>query len=260
MKRLLRSLLILALLTTVCCAQKEPAKPKAKPKQDDSPLKTLKERASYAIGLNIGKSIKQDDIDIDIELLAKGLADAVRGEKPLLTDAQIQETMIAFQRQVRENQLKKAKALADENKKKGEAFLAANKKKKGVITLKSGLQYQVIMTGNGATPKKTDVIKAHYHGTLIDGTVFDSSVERKEPLEFSVTGVIKGWTEALLKMKVGDKWRVVLPPELAYGERGSGPKIGPGTVLVFEMELLEINGRDEEKGKGKDKEKGKEKK
>lgn len=247
MKRLLPSLLILTLLTSVCFAQKEPAK--AKPKKDDSPLKTLKQKASYAIGLNIGNSIKQDDLDIDIQLLAKGLADAINDGKRLLTDEQIQETMVAFQRQVQEAQMKKAQAAAAEGKKKGDDFLAANKKKKGVITTKSGLQYRVLKSGTGATPKTTDTVSAHYHGTLIDGSVFDSSVERKMPLEIPVTGVIKGWTEALLLMKVGDKWELTIPSELAYGPRSPGGKIGPNSVLIFEIELLAIKGAD----KGEDK-------
>ena len=134
----------------------------------------------------------------------------------------------------------KQRTAGGQNQRDGVAFLAANKAKQGVVALPSGLQYQVIKKGAGPTPKVTDTVRTHYHGTLINGTVFDSSVERGEPAEFPVGGVIRGWTEALQLMKVGDKWRLVIPPELAYGPRGAGGKIGPNAVLVFEIELLGI--------------------
>jgi FKBP-type peptidyl-prolyl cis-trans isomerase len=137
--------------------------------------------------------------------------------------------------------LAKNKSAGDKNKKEGEAYLAANAKKPGVKTTESGLQYKVLKAGDGATPKKTDTVRVHYHGTLTDGTVFDSSVERKQPAEFPVNRVIPGWTEALQLMKVGDKWQVTIPSDLAYGEQGTpGGPIGPNSVLVFEVELLDI--------------------
>ena len=141
---------------------------------------------------------------------------------------------------VREFTVESKTELADNNKKEGEKFLAENGKKEGVKTLKSGLQYKVLNKGDGATPKPTDQVTTHYHGTLIDGSVFDSSVERGEPATFGVNQVISGWTEALQLMKVGDKWRLFVPAEMAYGVRGAGAKIGPNATLVFEVELLKI--------------------
>jgi FKBP-type peptidyl-prolyl cis-trans isomerase len=219
-------------------AQEKPAKsaPSATPG-----LKTLEEQASYAIGLDIGKSILADGADLNPDLVAKGLTDALKKSKPLLTDDQIKEVMTAYSKQLQAKAAEKAKPLAEKNMKEGASFLAANKAKKGVTTTESGLQYEVIKEGTGASPKKTDVVRVHYHGTLIDGKVFDSSVQRKEPAEFPVGRVIAGWTEALQKMKVGDKWKIVIPSNLAYGEKGTpGGPIPPNAVLVFEVELLEI--------------------
>jgi FKBP-type peptidyl-prolyl cis-trans isomerase FklB len=152
----------------------------------------------------------------------------------------MRETLNAFQKQTMSKMEAKQKVDGEKNVKEGEAFLAANGKKDGVKTLASGLQYKVIKTGTGKTPKATDTVKVHYHGTLTDGTVFDSSVERGEPATFPVNGVIPGWIEALQLMKEGDKWQLVIPPKLAYGERGAGGKIGPNSVLVFDVELLSI--------------------
>jgi FKBP-type peptidyl-prolyl cis-trans isomerase FklB len=196
-------------------------------------LKTLKEKASYAIGLDIGKNIKRMGIDVAPELLAKGIADMVAGAKPLLTDEELAEVMTAVQNELQA----KAKGIADKNDKDGKAFLDANKKKPGVKTLASGLQYKVVKSGTGKTPKAADTVKTNYRGTLIDGTEFDVS---EEPVTFPVRGVIPGWTEALQLMKVGDKWQLFVPAELAYGARGSGPTIGPNAVLVFDIELLGI--------------------
>ena len=200
-------------------------------------LKTLEDKAAYAIGLDIGQRLLTDELAVNPDLVAKGLTDALKKSKPLLTEEQITATMKEFGKMMQAKAETKNKAAAD----KGVTFLAENKKKKGVTTTASGLQYEVITEGKGATPKKTDKVKVHYHGTLVDGTVFDSSVERKEPASFRVSQVIPGWTEALQLMKVGDKWKLAIPSELAYGARGTpGGPIPPNAVLVFDVELLDI--------------------
>lgn len=217
-----------------------PAQEKNAPKKESDELKTLQDKASYAIGLNIGNDLLSEGAELSPDLIAKGIRDALSKAKPALTREEINEVMGAFAKELQAKALAKAKEAGSKNKKAGEAFLAENKKLKDVTTTSTGLQYKVMKSGKGASPKKTDTVKVHYHGTLLDGTVFDSSVDRKEPAQFGVTEVIPGWTEALLKMKVGDKWKIVLPAELAYGERGAGQDIGPNAVLVFEVELLEI--------------------
>jgi FKBP-type peptidyl-prolyl cis-trans isomerase FklB len=207
--------------------------------EDKPDLKDPKLRISYAIGTDIGGSLKRQELDVDVKALAAGLSDAFAG-KPALTDEEIKQTLNDFRTQMMAKLEAKQKAAGAENIKKGEEFLAANAKKDGVKTTASGLQYKVIKSGTGKTPKATDTVKVHYHGTLIDGTVFDSSVERNDPATFPVNGVIPGWTEALQLMKEGDKWQIVLPPKIAYGEQGAGVKIGPNSVLVFDVELLAI--------------------
>jgi len=198
-------------------------------------LKTLEDKAAYSIGLDIGKRLVADELSVNPELVARGLIDALKKSKPLLTDAEIKATMTEFGKAMQAKATAKNKAAAD----KGTAYLAENKQKKGVKTTASGLQYEVVKEGSGPSPKKTDKVKVHYHGTFVDGKVFDSSVERKEPASFPVGGVIPGWTEALQLMKTGDKWKLAIPSELAYGKDGFGP-IPPDTVLLFEVELLEI--------------------
>jgi FKBP-type peptidyl-prolyl cis-trans isomerase FklB len=203
-------------------------------------LKTVRQKASYAIGINIGKSLKADGLEIDIAAMTAGLRASLEGTKSKLTAAQIREAITTFQEEMRAKQDERRKTQAIENKVAGKAFLAKNGRKDGVITLASGLQYKILKKGTGPRPTKNDRVKTHYHGTLIDGTVFDSSVEREEPITFGVTGVIAGWTEALQLMNVGDKWRLFVPSELAYKEGGSGADIGPNATLIFEVELLGI--------------------
>lgn len=208
--------------------------------QDNKPdLKDKKQKVSYSIGVDIGNSFKRSDIDVDPKAVAAGLADALAG-KPALSEEEIKNTLNDFRTEMMAKFQDKQKQQAQDNLKKGEEFLAENAKKEGVKVTKSGLQYQVIKSGKGKTPKATDTVKTHYHGTLIDGTVFDSSVERNEPAVFPVNGVIPGWTEALQMMKEGDKWRLFIPAKLAYGERGAGQRIQPNSVLVFDIELLEV--------------------
>ncbi len=198
------------------------------------------QKASYAIGLRYGEGFKRDLAELDMEAFQKGMEDGFKGNDPMLTQEELVATLQALQaRKMQEQKDKQEKAL-EENKDKGVAFLEENKKREGVVVTESGLQYEVITEGDGASPTAEDQVKVHYHGTLPDGTVFDSSVERGEPITFAVGGVIKGWTEALQLMQVGDKWKLYIPSELAYGERGAGPKIGPNQVLMFEVELLEV--------------------
>ena len=206
---------------------------------DDS-LKTPKDKLSYSIGMDIGGSLKQQAIDIDPEILARGFQDVMKGDKTLLTRDEAVQVITAFQQEMRAKIEAAKKTEGEKNKKEGEAFLAANKKKKGVKTTASGLQYKVIKEGTGAKPKATETVSTNYKGTLIDGKEFDSSYKRGQPVSFPVNGVIAGWTEALQMMKVGSKWELVIPANLAYGERGTGENIGPNATLVFEVELLGI--------------------
>jgi FKBP-type peptidyl-prolyl cis-trans isomerase FklB len=182
---------------------------------------------------------------VDKDVLIRGFIDAVKGRESQLTDEQLQATMLELQDKLRKDAVEKQKLAAEKNQKEGEAFLAKNKERKEVVTLDSGLQYEVITKGKGdRKPTIDDVVTTHYHGTLLDGTVFDSSVERKEPAQFPVKGVIPGWTEALQLMTVGDKWKLYVPGELAYAERGAGRDIGPNATLMFEVELLSIDSQE----------------
>ena len=202
-------------------------------------LATAKDKQSYAIGLNVGKSLHRDDIDIDPKIVLQGLQDAMAGGAVLLTDDQIKTVMTDLQSQVRQKQEEKRLALAESNKKDGAAFLAANATKPGVVTLPSGLQYKILTPGTGPKPTATDSVVCNYRGTLLDNTEFDSSYKRGQPMTFPVSGVIKGWTEALQLMPVGSKWQLFVPGDLAYGERAQGPG-GPNATLVFEVELMSI--------------------
>jgi FKBP-type peptidyl-prolyl cis-trans isomerase FklB len=203
-------------------------------------LETQKQKVSYSIGLDIGRNLKQGEIDIDVEALGRGIQDAVSDSMPLLTEAQIQETMQKFQQEMIDKQSQSANLAGEKNTQEGETFLAENAKKEGVITLPSGLQYKVIKAGTGRKPKLTDEVTTHYRGMLIDGTEFDSSYKRGEPTSFPVDGVIAGWTEALQLMPVGSKWQLFIPSNLAYGPRGAGNVIGPNAALIFDIELLAI--------------------
>lgn len=203
-------------------------------------LQTQKDKVSYSIGLDLGKNLKAQAIDIDARLVAQGIEDALAGGATLLTDEQVRETMTLFQQERMAQQGARAKGLADKNQNEGAAFLASNAKKEGVVTLPSGLQYKIVTPGAGKKPKASDTVTTQYRGTLIDGTEFDSSYRNGQPVSFPVTGVIAGWTEALQLMPVGSKWRLFIPPGLAYGPRGAGNQIGPNATLVFEIELLGI--------------------
>jgi FKBP-type peptidyl-prolyl cis-trans isomerase FklB len=203
------------------------------------PLKEQKEKVSYSIGVNIGKSMKRDGIDVNPDLLAQGIKDALSGGKILLSDEEMGATFAALQKEMAAKQAEGRKALAEKNLKEGEKFLAENAKKAGVVTQPSGLQYKVITDGTGKKPKLTDTVTVHYRGTTIDGTEFDSSYKRNEQAIFPVQGVIPGWTEGISLMKVGSKWQLFIPPKLAYGEEGAGEIIGPNATLIFEVELFD---------------------
>jgi FKBP-type peptidyl-prolyl cis-trans isomerase FklB len=238
-------------------AAKSPQIPAAKPlasapaKKPAAPLtlKTQKEKASYAIGLNIGKGLHKDSVDVDPNILLRGLKDAMAGGKTLLTDEEAKAVMIALQSDLRKKQEAKMQVAGEANKREGEAFLASNKAQDGVVTLPSGLQYKVLKEGTGPKPAAGDSVVCNYKGTLLDNTEFDSSYKRGQPATFQVGQVIKGWTEALQLMPVGSKWQLFIPADLAYGQRGAGPTIGPDTTLIFEVELLSIQGKDQLKDK-----------
>jgi FKBP-type peptidyl-prolyl cis-trans isomerase len=204
---------------------------------DKSAFKDPKEKASYSIGANWGNSLKRQEVEVDLEATIKGLRDGLAG-KSVLTDQELREALTALNQEIRAKMEEKRKHLGETNKQEGEKFLAENKTKPGVITLPSGLQYKVLAEGSGESPKSNDVVTANYRGTLIDGTEFDSSSKSGQPLVRPANMLIKGWTEALQLMKPGAKWQLFIPPDLAYGERGSGAQIGPNATLIFEMELV----------------------
>ena len=210
-------------------------------------LKNQRDKVSYSIGMAMGKDFKKQLIDIDPDILAKGIKDAFAGGKALLTDQEINETMTAYQKELMAKQEEFLKKVGEKNKAEGEAFLAENKKKEGIKTLESGLQYKVIKAGNGKKPTLSDTVTIHYRGTLIDGTEFDSSYRRGEPAPLSISRLIPGWKEALQLMEVGEKWQLFIPSNLAYGERAAGPNIGPNATLIFEVELFSIEEKKEEK-------------
>jgi FKBP-type peptidyl-prolyl cis-trans isomerase FkpA len=226
-------------------AQKPAAQPAA-PAQPESSM-SLEERASYVIGYNLGRTLKQNDVKANTDLIIKGLNAGLTGEKGMLTDAEMQSTMQAFQQQVVTQQQAKAKVVGEKNKTEGEAFLAKNKTRAGVKTTASGLQYEVEKEGTGANPKPTDTVTVNYKGTLMDGTVFDSSYDRGQPATFVLNQVIPGWTEGVQLMKPGAKYKFYIPASLAYGEQAP-PQIGPNAPLIFEVELLSI-GKPEEPAK-----------
>ncbi|HEY1600654.1 MAG TPA: FKBP-type peptidyl-prolyl cis-trans isomerase [Pirellulales bacterium] len=218
---------LIAFLAATASAQA----PKQKPvvKQPASSAAT----ASYIIGYQIGANFKRQHVPIDGQAIIKGLQEGLAGGKPPMTEEQMDEVMRAFQKEV-------TARMSEQGKQEGEAFLATNAKAPGVKTTKSGLQYKVLKEGTGKSPQKSDTVTTHYKGTLIDGTPFDSSYDRNEPASFQVDGVIGGWTEALQMMKVGSKWQLFIPSDLAYGPQGSPPTIPPNSTLIFEVELLKI--------------------
>ena len=206
-----------------------------------STLKSQEQKASYTIGVQLGKQLMISKDDINLDALKLGMKDIFSGTKPRLSNDEMRQAMTTYQDNKKKNELAMMQKFSNHNKQEGAEYLFANAKKKGVTTLPSGLQYKVLKSGDGkVSPKLTDTVVTNYHGTLINGEVFDSSYDRGEAVSFPVNAVIKGWTEALTKMKVGDKWQLVIPSSLAYGEQGVPPKITPGATLLFDVELLEI--------------------
>lgn len=203
-------------------------------------LATQKDKVSYAIGMNIGMSMKKDSLDVDPNVLAQGLKDALSGAKALMTDAEANSVMSNLRTQMMKKKEAEALQASETNKQAGQQFLATNKSKEGIVTLPSGLQYKILKAGTGPKPTATDTVVCNYRGTLVDGTEFDSSYKGGEPATFPVNQVIKGWTEALQLMPVGSKWQLFIPPDLAYGERSPGGAIGPNSTLIFEIDLLSV--------------------
>ena len=203
-------------------------------------LKTLSYMQGYRQGLELHRQFAELGVELDLETLLDAYKSGAEGKDPAMTEEEMQSLSAEIQKMVDEKYTAKRKEDAAKNKEEGEAYLAANKKKEGVKSLPSGLQYKVLKSGKGATPKKTDTVTAHYKGTFINDKEFDSSYKRGQPASFPVTGVIKGWTEALQLMKVGDKWQLFIPSDLAYGNEGRPGAIPPNATLVFEVELLGV--------------------
>ena len=228
MKRIWMAGLALGLFASIVSAQEAPA------------LKTQKDKLSYAIGIEMGKGVKDQGFDVDPNILILGIKDALSGGKPLLSEEDLRAIIADIQEEMKQKQMQAMEEAADDNRKAGEAFLAENTKKEGVVTLPSGLQYKVLTAGQGKKPAETDTVLCNYKGTFLDGTEFDSSAQSGKPAAFDLKGIIPGFKEALLLMPVGSKWQVFIPSGLAYGEHGAGNVIGPNSTLIFEIELVSI--------------------
>lgn len=204
-------------------------------------LTTPKDKVSYAIGMDMANSLKQNKIDVSPDILGKAIKDVLTGQEPVMSDDEAKAALMNLQKEMQDKQQAEMKSLGEKNTKEGDAFLAENKKKEGVKTTASGLQYQVLTEGKGKSPKETDMVTVQYKGMLLDGTEFDSSYGRGQAATFPVNGVIKGWTEALQLMKEGATWKIFIPEGLAYGENGTpGGPIGPNATLIFEVELVSV--------------------
>ncbi len=258
MRRLTMTLVgIFVVLGSCFATAQDPNQAQIPPQQPQSPtgageLKDVNSKASYGFGLNVGARLKEQctQFQLDPKIVAEGIVHGLTDAQPRLSEEEIQQVMEEFEKQLLARQLEANEQMAEQNQaiaaknlQEGSAFLANNRQQEGVQTTASGLQYKVLEPGTGATPKAEDVVTVHYKGTLLDGTEFDSSYKRGEPTSFPVNGVIDGWTEALQLMKVGSKYQLFIPANLAYGETGTpGGPIGPNATLVFEVELLGIGG------------------
>lgn len=260
MKRMGMAILALGLFACGVKAQQVPAKTPAAPpakspataqgqalagqgpaaKAPAPAFKTQKEKLSYAIGMEMGKGVKSQGLDVDPALLVQGLNDAISGGKSLMSEEELRQVISALQQDIRQKQAQAQQAAAAENKAKGDAFLAENGKKEGVVVLPDGLQYKILTAGQGKKPAESDTVLCNYTGSFLDGTEFDSSAKAGKPVPFEVKNVIPGFREVLQLMPVGSKWQVVVPSNLAYGERGAGGVIGPNATLIFEVELVSI--------------------
>ncbi len=204
-----------------------------------TPAKDM-DKVSYSIGFDIGRSFQKQPFELVPDVVSQGLKDGLNKTDPLIPAEEMESTLTSFQEEIMNKQDSGRKDASEKNKKEGEEFLAENKTKEGVITTESGLQYKILTPGTGRTPAKTDQVETHYRGTLIDGKEFDSSYKRGETITFPVSGVIPGWTEALLLMQEGAKWQLFIPSNLAYGPRGAGGDIGPNAALIFDIELVAV--------------------
>jgi FKBP-type peptidyl-prolyl cis-trans isomerase FklB len=248
---MMKKVLILLAAAAIFASSCEPSAEKEMTKAD---LKTEGDKTSYSVGFSIGSDLKKDELKMNLEILQEGLKDGFTGSKQILNEEEIKKTMMPLYRKRRSKQqadrmtkmeerkkkMEERKGQGKANKEEGTKFLEGNKVKEGIVALKSGLQYKILKEGTGASPKATDTVKCHYKGITIDGKEFYNSYKRGEPATFALNRALKGWTEGLQLMKEGGKWRFFIPSELAYGERGSGPNIGPNEVLIFELELLGI--------------------
>lgn len=235
----MRQFMIKMRLTALCLASAL-ATTMAFAEQTQTSLKSKDEKISYSIGVDIGKSFQEQNIVVIEKAFLAGIRDGQKNKPALMTDEEIKNTLVSLQKELMEKQQEEAKKVAMKNKTEGDKFLTDNKNKTDIKTTDSGLQYRVLKEGNGTSPKATDQVVTHYRGKLIDGTVFDSSYERGEPVTFPVNGVIPGWTEALQMMKPGSKWELFIPSDLAYGPNGVGGVIPPNSVLHFEVELIKV--------------------
>ncbi|MCI0416067.1 FKBP-type peptidyl-prolyl cis-trans isomerase [bacterium] len=237
MTKLLTAVTLIMLIFCVGLYAEEKA---AQTQPQTAPAMSDQQKTSYSIGLNIGLNLHEQEVQVDVASLTKGIQDGLVNATPALPEAEIRAALITLQKEVAEKQEAKKKVLAEKNSKDGDALLTANKTKEGVVALPSGLQYKVITEGKGPKPTATDTVVTHYKGTFIDGKQFDSSYDRGEPATFTVNGVIAGWTEALQLMPVGSKWQLWVPSKLAYGENGFQNVIPPNAALLFEIELISI--------------------
>ncbi len=226
----LTGIAVISLTLTACNNQN--SEPKA--------LQTVQEKASYSFGIDIAERLKQQGVELDASALNRGISDVYNSVPYTLTEEERTQAKTDFQQSLRDALIKKQSEVADKNKTAGEAFLKENASKPGIITTDSGLQYKILKSGDGKQPKASDTVTTHYRGTLIDGREFDSSYKRNKPASFPVNGVIKGWTEALQLMHVGDKWQLFIPSELAYGKSKRSELIEANSTLIFEIELLGI--------------------
>jgi FKBP-type peptidyl-prolyl cis-trans isomerase len=226
------------LVTAGCNKESETSASSAQIKLD-----TIEQKVTYIVGYNMAKQAQANGLNFEKDVMSAAIQDVLDDKEPRIAQADQQQIMMSFQEDQQSKREDERKVAAEANLKKAQAFLADNAKKDGVKVTESGLQYEVLQAApeGAATPSADDIVKVHYHGTLVDGSVFDSSIERGEPVSFPVKGVIEGWVEALQLMKVGDKFKLYIPPELGYGEGGTSGKIGPNDALIFEVELLEIN-------------------
>ena len=233
LKAIIAGLLLISLILV-------PASPQLFAAGPVSALQTQKEKESYSIGYEVGRSMKTDGVEVDFNVLTQGLEDAINQKEPRLKNEEMRKLIVDLRKRTREAQQRKIQEQIVQNAKESEQFLAENRKKEGVKVTESGLQYRVLKEGDGPVPGPEDFVKVHYRGTFIDGKEFDSSYAKGEPARVQADGVIKGWTEALAMMKVGSRWQLFVPPELAYGRGGLGQRIPPNKVLVFDMELLAV--------------------